>query len=604
VPSPSLPFPSILTHIPFGSIPSPAPYPNPNPTTATMSERIDLNNTSQSLAPPKRGRGRPRKNPPPPAHPRPPDPDTPMVSGFAPGDMVWGKKLNHAAWPGLIYSAGGNSTGHEAQLLVSYFGDKAFAWCDAAELRPYEPYFPVAELYDDGGEDFDAAVEASLDEFSRRVEAALASAARPFASADFLASLHDLAADRMGFTNRVQAAVAKAHLRAFDAFRALPDPPQYTLELGLLPHVPLPLPNPKADTDAAAAFTTPASSSRRGRKRKEELVKDDDSDEDWDPSKRGATDLDSDVDFDHRRGSRGRGRGRGGSSGGSGRPRGRPRKTDACRDAPQLKDEDGIQEYPSADEMLLQLLSIAIDPVNGNYDSAPVIVSFFSKHKDSKAPSVYEDKELLENFGCKKGRKKPVRSLGPAPKPEASDDKDQFMTVDGQRGRRKSAGSLYSARKAEDSYWCDIIISDFDDGDSDYEGCKRKRPSQNTNRSANKKMKQEEPPQGAPSDMENGAPADPSSNEKPADGPAALILHFSSPEAIPSVDDINSIFRIHGPIVERETVITKKSKIAKVVFSKSADAESAYHSSGKHNAFGPSLLTSEIKYLPSDPQAS
>jgi hypothetical protein len=565
----------------------PSPPPRSIPTTDTMSARIDLNNNagsaSQTLAAHKRGRGRPRKNPPPPAHPRPPHPDTPMVSGFAPGDMVWGKKLNHAAWPGLIYSAGGNGTGHEGQLLVSYFGDKAFAWCDTAELRPYEPYFPVAELYDDGGEDFDAAVEASLDEFSSRVESALASAARPFAPADFLASLHDLAADRMGFTNRVQAAVVKAHLRAFDAFRALPDPPQYTLELGLLPDVPLPLPNPKAATDAAfSSYTTPASSFRRGRKRKEELIKDDDSDEDWDPSKRGATDLDSDVDFDCRRGSRGRGRGGGGTGASRGRPRGRPRKADACMDEDEIQDK---LEYPSAAEMLLQLLSIATDPVNGNYDSAPVIVSFFSKHKDSDVPSLYEDKELIENFGGKKGKKKSIGSLGPATKPEASDD-----TVDGQRGRRKSAGSLYSARKAEDSYWCDIIISDFDDGDSDYDSHKRKRPC---NRSTNKKMKQEEPPQGAPS-----------SNAKPADGPAALILHFSSPEAIPSVDDINSIFRIHGPIVERETVITKKSKIAKVVFSKSVDAEQAHHSSGKRNAFGPSLLTSEIKYLPSAPQVS
>uniref|UniRef100_A0A0A9GCV9 RRM domain-containing protein n=1 Tax=Arundo donax TaxID=35708 RepID=A0A0A9GCV9_ARUDO len=110
-------------------------------------------------------------------------------------------------------------------------------------------------------------------------------------------------------------------------------------------------------------------------------------------------------------------------------------------------------------------------------------------------------------------------------------------------------------------------------------------------------MKAEEPPQG-------GASTDPPPDEKPADGPAALILHFSNPEAIPSVDDINSIFRIHGPIMERETEITKKSKMAKVVFSNSVDAERAFSSSGKYNAFGPSLLTYEIKYLPSVPQVS
>ncbi|OEL24223.1 hypothetical protein BAE44_0014760 [Dichanthelium oligosanthes] len=570
-----------------------------------MSAHIDLNNASADLPPPKRGRGRPRKNPPPPARPRPPDPDAPRVGGFAAGDMVWGKKLTHAAWPGLVYSAGDNGTGHDGQLLVSYFGDKAFAWCDAAELRPYEPYFPVAELYDDGGEDFHAAVEASLDEFSRRVEAALAG--RPFVPADFIASLHDLAADRMGFTNRVQAAIAKAHLRAFDAFRALPEPPHYTLELGLLPDTPAN--NPKSKSSPAAAFSCDSSASaptpsRRGRKRKEEAAKDD-SDEDWDPRKKGATDSESDLDFNRKRASS-RGGGRGGGGAPRARPRGRPRKTD--RDA-HLKDEDMEEklDYPSAADMLLQLLSVAADPVNGNYDSVPVIVSFFSKHKDSEAPSVYQDKEPLEAFGCKKGRKKSVGSLGSATKAEVDSDEEQFMAADGQRGRRKSAGSLYSARKAEDSYWCDIIISDFDDGDSDYEGRKRKRPSQNTNRSANKKMKQEEAPQdGAstdpPADAKSGASADPPLDAKPVDGPAALILHFCSPEAIPSVDDINSIFRIHGPIVEGETEITKKSKIAKVVFSKRADAERAFSSLGKYNAFGPSLVTHEIQCLPSVPQ--
>ncbi|CAM0145090.1 unnamed protein product [Urochloa decumbens] len=490
-----------------------------------MSAHIDLNNTSAAAAdhpqpapPPKRGRGRPRKNPPPPARPRPPDPDAPRVGGFAPGDMVWGKKLNHAAWPGLVYSAGADDTGHGGQLLVSYFGDKAFAWCDAAELRPYEPYFPVAELYDDGGDDFHAAVEASLDEFSARVQAAIATPARPFAPAEFLASLQDLAADRMGFTNRVHAAIAKAHLRAFDAFRALPQPPHYTLELGLHPDRDALTATPPAKS---AASTTPT---RRGRKRKEEAApKEDDSDEDWDPRKKGASDSDSDLDLHRKRPSSSRGRGTGAPRG---RPRGRPRKTDACRDAAHLKDDaTPVQqqhklEYPSAADMLLQLLSVAADPVSAaTYDSVPVIVSFFSKHKDSEAPSVYQDKELLQTFGCKRGRKTSATEA------EADNDDERLMTADGQRGRRKSAGSLYSARKAEDSYWCDIIISDFDDGDSDYEGRKRKRPPQNANRSANKKMKQEETPQdGAstdpPADAENSASADPPQDTKPADLPS------------------------------------------------------------------------------------
>ncbi|KAG8079224.1 hypothetical protein GUJ93_ZPchr0007g3051 [Zizania palustris] len=449
-----------------------------------MSTHIDLNSAAdpQTLAQPKRGRGRPRKNPPPP----PPAPDLPASAAgpFAPGDLVWGNKLAHPAWPGQVISAA--PTG--SQLLVSFFGDKALAWCDAAQLRPYEAYFPVGELYDGEADDFDSALDASLHEFSRRVEAALTvsgpptSIARPFVPLDFIALLQDLAADRMGFSNRVQAAVAKAHLRAFDKFRGLPDPPEYTLELGL----------PNAATDKGVTqgvlvnnCNSATPSKRRWKRKEEEII--DDSDEDWDPRKKGATDSDSEVDLERKRGSKG---GRGSAP--RGRPRGRPRKTDAGRPA-QVKDEEFQDrvEYPPAAEMFLQLTLVAADPFNfKDYDSVPVILSFFSKYKDSEAPNLYNNKELLDTLGGKKGRKKMSGSLYPA-----KEEEDEFEVADGQRGRRKSAGGLYSARKAEDSYWCDIIISDFDDGDtsSDYEGCKRKRLSQN--RGGNKKMKQEASPQ-------------------------------------------------------------------------------------------------------------
>jgi hypothetical protein len=122
-----------------------------------------------------------------------------------------------------------------------------------------------------------------------------------------------------------------------------------------------------------------------------------------------------------------------------------------------------------------------------------VISSFFSKHKDSAVPSATDDKELLETLVGKKGRKNSVATVVTKPKPEI--DEEPLEAVDGQRGRRKSAGGIYSARKAEDSYWCDIIISDFDDEDasSDYEGSKRKRASQNRN--GNNKAKQEVAPQ-------------------------------------------------------------------------------------------------------------
>ncbi|KQK14469.1 uncharacterized protein LOC100839978 [Brachypodium distachyon] len=465
-----------------------------------MSEHIDLNTAAdpQTLAPPKRGRGRPRKNPPPPPPPPPRPPPTTSSpttdpSPFAPKDMVWGKKLTHPAWPGEVLSVAAAGT----QLLVSFFGDKALAWCDAAEVRPYQAYFPVGELYDGEAEDFDAAVDASLHEFSRRVQAALTAAdsptsvRRPFVPPDFISSLKDLAADRSSFSNRVQAAITEAHLRAFDKFRGFPDPPEFVLELGIPNEEALATHSPMDGVSKGAREGNCNSSTppRRGRKRKEE-VQQQDSDEDWDPRKKGATDSDTDVDMERKRASRGRG-----SSGAPrGRPRGRPRKTDAVR-APQVKDEEMEEkiEYPSAAELLLQLTSVAADPFNFNgYDSVHLIFSFFSKHKDSEVPTSCDDKELLQALGGKKGRKK---SVGSFTKAECDIEEEQLDVADGQRGRRKSAGSIYSARKAEDSYWCDIIISDFDDGDtsSDYEGRKRKRVSQN--RSGIKKMKEEVVPQ-------------------------------------------------------------------------------------------------------------
>jgi hypothetical protein len=195
----------------------------------------------------------------------------------------------------------------------------------------------------------------------------------------------------MTFTNRVHAAVAKAHATSLDKFRALPDPPQYTLHIGLPPE--------------NAGFSS-APTPLPGRKRKE------DSDQDWDPHKKGGADSDSDAtDI---LGSRG-------SSRGIGAPRGRPRKNP---DATKVKDEE-IMEYPSAAMLLICLSLVAADPADATPDSVPVTASFFSKYKDSRVPSVYEDKELLEMVGSKKGRKKSSGALCPATKAEDGSGSDR-----------------------------------------------------------------------------------------------------------------------------------------------------------------------------------
>jgi hypothetical protein len=101
-----------------------------------------------------------------------------------------GKKLNHASCPGLVYNTNAND-----QLLIT-FSDKAFTWCPIADLKLYEPYFLVAKLYDNVGDNFATVVETSLDEVTHHALATLtldhSSVCRPIIPADFIRILHGL----------------------------------------------------------------------------------------------------------------------------------------------------------------------------------------------------------------------------------------------------------------------------------------------------------------------------------------------------------------------------------------------------------------------------
>ncbi|KAL5202525.1 hypothetical protein ABZP36_013477 [Zizania latifolia] len=94
--------------------------------------------------------------------------------GFAPPRLVWGKVKNHPWWPGQVF---GPADASELALeqprksgatLVAFFSDKTFAWVDLEELRSFRGDF--ARL---AGQrlmpTFAAAVDAALDEVTRRV---------------------------------------------------------------------------------------------------------------------------------------------------------------------------------------------------------------------------------------------------------------------------------------------------------------------------------------------------------------------------------------------------------------------------------------------------
>lgn len=64
-------------------------------------------------------------------------------TGFSVGDFVWGKIKSYPSWPGRIYDPLNASEfamryKHEGRLLVAYFGDRTFAWCDPSQLKPLD----------------------------------------------------------------------------------------------------------------------------------------------------------------------------------------------------------------------------------------------------------------------------------------------------------------------------------------------------------------------------------------------------------------------------------------------------------------------------------
>ncbi|KAJ6842636.1 uncharacterized protein M6B38_297825 [Iris pallida] len=95
-------------------------------------------------------------------------------AGFSATDMVWGKVKRHPWWPGQIFDPKYTSdlaSKHQKkdQLLVAYFGDKTFAWCEQSQLKPFVSAFAQMERQT-GMDAFTNAVKDAIEEVSRRVE--------------------------------------------------------------------------------------------------------------------------------------------------------------------------------------------------------------------------------------------------------------------------------------------------------------------------------------------------------------------------------------------------------------------------------------------------
>ncbi|KAH7532500.1 hypothetical protein FEM48_Zijuj04G0026500 [Ziziphus jujuba var. spinosa] len=93
---------------------------------------------------------------------------------FTVGDFVWGKVKSHPWWPGQIYDPSYASDyaakiKPKDRLLVAYFGDGTFAWCQPSQLKPFEKNF-VEMSKQSSSKAFLNAVQQAVDEIGRLLE--------------------------------------------------------------------------------------------------------------------------------------------------------------------------------------------------------------------------------------------------------------------------------------------------------------------------------------------------------------------------------------------------------------------------------------------------
>ncbi|KAL3839621.1 hypothetical protein ACJIZ3_024212 [Penstemon smallii] len=192
---------------------------------------------------------------------------------FYESQLVWGKVRGHPWWPGQIFALSAASDRAANYFmgdsyLIAYFGDQTFAWNEGTKIKPFRLHFSqmVKQSNEEG---FCRAVGCALDEVSRRVEVGLScpclpqdvlnqiktqvvanaglkeessrreggdnlSTATSFRPKQLVQFLGSLAEGPHCETDRLQFAITKAQLLAFNRWKGRYQLPVYVEHVGLL----------------------------------------------------------------------------------------------------------------------------------------------------------------------------------------------------------------------------------------------------------------------------------------------------------------------------------------------------------------------------------
>ncbi|KAL0333338.1 UNVERIFIED_CONTAM: hypothetical protein Sangu_1490000 [Sesamum angustifolium] len=499
-------------------------------------------------------------------------------------DLVWGKVRSHPWWPGQIFAPSAASDKaikyfKRETYLIAYFGDQTFAWNEESKIKPFRMHFSQMEKQSNA-DGFRHAVVCALNEVARRVEFGLLCPCLPPQVREKV-KLQEVASAVRAITGwmstvqkmGLQFAVAKAQLLAFNRWKGhfqlpvfeesvlLEDDTSVKEEGNDLVEV-MEGVLPGSGSEGANYFPSKKRNSTAGdgssRKRKHPSgVEESSKIKEKHVSAlmyTGSTNLQNDEKKPIRRARR-KSVSKSGTFAGDGSGK-------------SQRVETMPAEVPTPDVILSNLIIAAKNPLHGHDDMVSV-VGLLREFRNSVC---------LEKYSSGNTKK--------------HKEKQAFNS---------EATNTFGFEGTEDSYWTDRIIESHSQDKVLFEpGASSERAAavgDNTGVALSLDNKKDGDAVIVDLDAEN--PSVQINEVSEEDFPTALILNFTNLEAIPSIVNLNEIFSHYGPLKESETEIFSKSKRAKVIFKRRADAETAFSSTGKYSIFGPSLVSYRLNYAPS-----
>ncbi|KAI3965103.1 hypothetical protein MKX01_014034 [Papaver californicum] len=580
---------------------------------------------------------------------------------FSISDLVWGKVRSHPWWPGQIFDP--SDASEEAMkyykkdsFLVAYFGDQSFAWNEASAMKSFCTHFSQMERQN-SSEAFCIAIDSALDEIRRRVEFGMVCSSTPedicrevkyqsiknpgireeartrdeldknlsgisFQPVHFVHYIKELALNPCGGGDRLELVIARAQLLAFYRTKGICRLPEFhVFEDGLLECDDFDIISGEKERAEKRIMQTQSRKRKLNpednanpNNRKEKSLSDLMTMKKPDFDDHNHADVDSTAPQSFKVGECIRRI--------ASQLTGGPPILKGGSENLQEKGVTFLKEY-SCPDMLSKLCLAARDPKKG-HSVLTVIGGFFSEFRNSSS---------LGCAGSGKQRKKSEQMVGSAETFDFEDTNDSYWTdsivqntSDEQAAVKNSEGKEETDLEANPTQKDNVFQAPGDslqlpvsrelhaDGEREPTLSTRKNRKRKENSDQENPLRSSDPglstkkPSSCRSRKKKEPPLAPTDNnvnqltdvlEKK--GPTALLLKFTEPCPVPSVTNLNKIFRRFGPLKESETEVVKDTNSAIVVFKTYNDAEVALSSAGKFSIFGPVLVSYELSCFPLPP---